>query len=246
MTDTTQQKCRACHKPFNPYPLGEKNGFALQACRNCGTVMVEPWVAEDQREEYFGSVEPQITHMANHEKEVEKLKKIIQKVEPNPAGKTFLDIGSQHGYAVTAAKELGMKAIGLERHDFYIEFLHTKYENKEDFLHTSAQEYAATNPPKADFIYSIENFSMETQPEELAAAITSLLADKGKVYIYEPDGNHYNLPRKFINWEVAFPPINFIFYSKKGMAALLARHGLKIRKKFFTWIPYMRLIAAKK
>lgn len=247
MTDTTQQPCRVCRKPFNAYPLGEKNGFELEACRACGSVLVNPEVTEEQREEFFGIVEPKITHIPNHEAEIERLKKVILKVEPQPQGKTFLDVGSQYGYAVSAAKQLGMKAHGVEKHDHFIEFLHEKYENgKEIFQHIRLQDYAATNPPKYDFIYSTENFGMETQPEEFAQAIADLLAPSGKVYIHEPDGNHFNLPRQFVNWEIAYPPINFVYYSKKGMAALLARHGLAIKHKYFSWRPFMRLYVTKK
>ncbi len=247
MTDTTQQQCRVCHKPFNAYPLGEKNGFELAACRSCGSVTVDPEVTDALREEFFGIVEPKITHMPNHEKEIERLKKIIQKVEPNPQGKTFLDVGSQYGYAVAAAKELGMKVHGVEKHEHFIEFLHEKYaKGSETFQHIRLQDYAAANPPKYDFIYSTENFGMETKPEEFAQAIADLLAPNGKVYIHEPDGNHFNLPRQFINWEIAYPPINFVYYSKKGMAALLARHGLAVKKTFFSWRPFMRLVATKK
>lgn len=248
MTDTTQQKCRVCHKPFNAYALGEKNGFALEACRHCGSVMVDPWVTEEQREEFFGTVEPQITHMANHEFEIARLRKIILKIEPQPQGKTFLDIGAQYGYAVKAAQGLGMKAKGIERHPFFIEFLHSKYEKdgREVFEHIDLLDYVAGSPEKVDFIYSTESFTMSAQPEELAQAMADVLAPGGKIYIHEPDGNHFNLPRQFINWEFAYPPINFIYYSKQGMASLLARHGLQIRKKFFSWRPFMRLIVTKK
>lgn len=248
MTDTTPKQCRVCRKPFNAYPLGEKNGFELEACRVCGSVMVNPEVTDAEREEFFGMVEPQITHIPQHAREVERLKGILLKIEPNPAGKTFLDVGSQYGYAVTAAKALGMKAQGVEKHEHFITFLHEKYENgAETFLHKTAQALAAeNNGQKFDFIYSTENFGMETEPESFAQAIADLLAPKGKLYIHEPDGNHFNLPRQFVNWEIAYPPINFVYYSKKGMTALLARHGLAVRKKLFSWRPFMRLVVTKK
>lgn len=248
MTDTTQQQCRVCRKPFNAYPLGEKNGFILEACRACGSVMVNPAVTEAEREEFFGMVEPQITHIPHHDREVERLKGILRKIEPHAQGKTFLDVGSQYGYAVTAAKDMGMKAQGIEKHEHFITFLHEKYpDGDKTFQHKTAQALAAENTgQKFDFIYSTENFGMETDPEGFAQAIADLLAPNGVFYMHEPDGNHLNLPRQFVNWEIAYPPINFVYYSKKGMAALLARHGLIIRKKLFSWRPFMRLVVAKK
>jgi SAM-dependent methyltransferase len=246
MTDKTQEKCRACHKALHTYPMGEKNGYSLAACRSCGTVTVTPWVTDKDREEYFGEVEPQVTHIQAHEKEIIRLQKLIQQRIPDPKGKRFLDIGAQYGYAAIAARNLGMSVTAIEPHEFFIQFLQEKYENPEIFLHTTLQEYAATKPEAADFIYSSENFCMQTDPESFTAALASLLTPGGKLYIDEPDGNSFNLPRKFTSWEMAFPPINFIYFSKRGMAALLARHGLKIKRKFFTWRPFMRLVVIKK
>ena len=72
------------------------------------------------------------------------------------------------------------------------------------------------------------------------------IAVSGKIYIEEPDGNSFNVPKRFTDWEFVQPPLNFLYLSKKGIAKLLARHGLKIEKSYFVWAPFMRLIVTKK
>jgi SAM-dependent methyltransferase len=245
MTDVLPDKCLICHKDLHAYPMGEKEGYKLIACKSCGTVMTNPLVTQAQREAYFGEIDPQITHIPEPSREIERIKKLILKLMPHPAGKRFLDVGCQNGYAVVAAKELGMLSQGIDQHGFFIDFARDKY-GANLFEQTTAAEYAAAGHPPVDFLYALECFCMQPDPDNFTAALARLITPKGMIYIEEPDGNHFNLPRKFANWPVVWPPINFIYLSRKGMDALLKRHGLKITKKFFNWLPRMRLVVRKK
>lgn len=246
-TETPQdEKCPICLKPFKPFPMGEKNDYRLEACSACGTVMVRPWMTDAEREQYFGEIEPQITHTQNPDGDIAARKKAIERVFPNAAGKSFLDVSCQNGYAVMAAKSLGMKAYGIDSHEFFAEFARSKF-GEEMFEHISAKEFAETYPDKKfDIVYASEAFSLQTHPDELADALGKLVAPNGIIYIEEPDGNHWNLPRKFTVWPVCFPPINFVYVSKKGLLALLRRHGLVIKKVLWSWHPFTKLVAKRK
>jgi len=127
MTETHKDKCPICHKDFVPLRMGEKNDYALDACRACGSVMVMPWMTDEKREQYFGEIEPQITHTPNPDRDIERRKQIIERILPNPAGKKLLDICSQNGYTVMAAKQLGMQAYGIDEHEFFVEFARSRY-----------------------------------------------------------------------------------------------------------------------
>jgi SAM-dependent methyltransferase len=248
MTAETPQgrKCPICLKPFVAYSMGEKNDYTLEACRACGSVMVQPWMTDEIREQYFGEIEPQITHSANPDGDITHRRKIIERVVAHPAGKTFLDVSSQNGYAVMAAKSLGMKAYGIDSHEFFAEFARNKF-GEELFEQISAKDFADANPDKKfDMVYASEAFSLNTRPDELAEALSRLVAPNGVVYIEEPDGNHWNLPRKFTIWPVCFPPINFVYVSRKGLFALLKRHGLVVKKLFWSWHPFTKLVAKRK
>lgn len=245
MTETPKDKCPICQKDFVPYPMGEKNDYTLVACRVCGSVMVSPWMTDERREQYFGEIEPQITHTPNPEGDIAARKKAILRAMPNPAGKKFLDICSQNGYAVIAAKQLGMKAHGIDEHEFFVEFARSKF-GKDLFDHISAKEFAEAHAGEYDFIYALEAFSLQTHPDDLAAAMAKLLAPGGVIYIEEPDGNHWNLPGKFTVWPLVFPPINFAYLSRKGLAALLKRHGLAVKKNFWSWQPFSKFVVKRK
>lgn len=245
MSHITPDKCIICHQARHVYPMGEKNGYALEACKACGSVMTTPLVTDEQRETYFGEIDPQITHRPDPRNIIERLKSRLRAVVPHPQGKRFLDVGCQNGYAVVAASELGMRPVGIDQHEFFIEFAQAKYPGN-TFETARLRDYAAAHPAEADVIYCAENFCIETDIESFTAGLAAALAPKGIIYIEEPDGNHLNIPRNFANWPVVYPPINFIFLSKRGMAALLKRHGLAICRKFFSWRPFMRLIVTRK
>ena len=52
--------CILCKKPFFPFPMGEKNGCILHACKNCGTVMTEPLVAKDELDAFGPLGKPEV------------------------------------------------------------------------------------------------------------------------------------------------------------------------------------------
>jgi hypothetical protein len=244
MAEKPKDRCRVCRKPLVTYPMGEKNGFKLIACKPCGSVMVDPWMTQEELDAYFGQVQPQITHLPDPDEEIKTMEDRIRKVMRNPEGKRFLEVASRQGYGTLAAKQLGMNALGIDPHDFFAKFAQEVY-NPELFKHTSVQEYAASDPPKADLVFAIETFCEQADLEGFTAGLARLVAPGGSIYIEEADGNNFNLPRNFTEWSYVEPPLNFVYLSKRGLTSLLARHGLHIQKMFFTWKPFMRLIAVK-
>lgn len=243
---TTQEDlCHICKKSMKAFPMGEKNGFSFSACQACGSVMVMPWITQQQREQVLGEIQPEATHVPNPEAEIAFYKKRLQKATGSISGtgRRFLDVGCRQGYAVMAAKETGYQAKGLDQHDFFIRFAQDKYGN-ELFESATAQNYADSKQ-QAEVIFALECFSEQTDPDAFTAALAKILAPGGLLYIEEPDGNSFHLPRSFENWSFAEPPFNFVYPSKKGLTALLKRHGLKITRSFFSWSPMMKLIVTK-
>jgi SAM-dependent methyltransferase len=240
-----KDKCRICLKPFYPFPMGEKNGYMLESCRACGSVMTRPWVTQEHLDKFFGDVQPIATHMAEPDIEIDISESLIRKAYPGELkGKRFLDIANRQGYAVMAARRLHMEPLGISPHEFFTKFAQEVYA-PELFKNISVQDYAASDPPKADFILAQETFTEQPDIEGYMAAVSRLLAPGGVMYVEEADGNSFNLPRLFAEWAYVEPPLNFVYYSKKGLTAVLNRHGLAVQKMFFTWKPMMRMVVVK-
>lgn len=239
-----EKLCRICRLPFQQYDMGEKNGYKLAACKSCGSVMAEPWITPADLDGFFGEVQPEIVHLPDPEGRMAALKKLIRKIAGDGAGRRFLDVSCRQGYAVVAAQELGFHAKGIDPHAFFISFARDKYD-AHLFEHVAVPDYAARNE-QAEVIFSIESFCEQPDPEAYMEALSKMVAPGGVLYLQEPDGNSFHLPRNFSKWAFVDPPLNFSYLSEKGLRALLARHGFEIRKKFFTWGPFMRLVAVKK
>lgn len=245
MSSMPESTCRACLAPFHPYPMGDKNGFKLEGCRSCGSVLANPWPKAEDIEKYYGDVQPEAVHVSDPERETSYIaKQLVKRLGPAKQGARFLDVVARQGYAVVAAEKLGYKARGLNSLEYLARFAAEK-NGTERFEEATLQDYAARGE-KADVILSVEAFCEQTDLEGFTAALAASLDKGGVIYIEEPDGNHFNAPRDFAFWRVVDPPASFGFISKKGMEKLLGRHGLKIKKSFFTWVPYMRLLVVKK
>ena len=239
-----RKTCRICQQPFFGHPMGEKNGYTFLACKACGSIVTEPWPTQEVIDKFFGDIQPEIVHLPNPAGEIIHAKKLLRKITRDYTGRRFLDVSCRQGYGVMAAKELGFQARGIDPHNFFIAFAKDKYD-PHLFEHVTVPDYAAKGE-QAEIIFSIESFCEQLDPEGYMAALSKILAPHGKLYLQEPDGNHLRLPIKLSNWSFADPPMNFSYISKKGMMSLLGRHGLKIEKSFFTWSPFMRLIAVHK
>lgn len=238
-----QKTCRICLQPLNEYDMGEKNGYQLMACEYCGSIAVSPWPTQDDIDTFFGDIQPEIVHSPDHKIKIKTAVKLIRKVTDKFVGRRFLDVSCRQGYAVMAAKELGFQVKGIDNYDFFVTFAKDKYD-ADLFEHATVQEYAAKGE-QAEFIFCVESFCEQLDPEGYMEALSKIIAPGGTLYLQEPDGNSFHIPKKFSDWDYVDPLVNFSWISEKGMEMLLARHGFKIRKKFFTWGPFVRLIVVK-
>lgn len=245
MSNDATGKCAICLKPYLPFGMGEKNGFHFNSCKACGTVFTTPPVTRDMLEQFYAEVEPQIVHQPRHELIIKSLETLINRITGNKAqARSFLDIRCRQGYAVQAAKALGMHAQGIDDREFFIEFASPKY--GKGLFETTTVADVATRGATFDVIISLESISECEDPEALVASVAKLMAPNGIAYFEEIDGNSYHLPKSFTYWDYADPPINNTYVSKDAFKLLLDRHGLKIQKSFWTWSAFMKLIVVKK
>lgn len=240
---TQLSPCPACHAPLDEeFTVGSIEDLSFIACENCGTVVTDPMPTEAELDSLFANFTP--ADVKDEPGQIVLASKLIKPLMQMVRGRRFLDVNSQRGYAVKAATNLDLKAKGIDQREFFANFAQKRFPDCH-FEMASTKAYAAQGE-QADIIFCAAAFCQQTNPEAFTAGLAELLADKGIIYIEEPDGNHYMLPRKFEKWSFVDPPFNFVYYSKNGLKALLARHGLKITKSRFSFFsPFMRLIVQK-
>ncbi len=238
------KNCPICGIEIDKYELGELGEFKYVSCKKCGSVMADPRVTQEEIDQFFADVQPEMVHMISYEKIIDNFKKEITKKFPNREGKKFLDLASRQGYSVIAAKELGFASVkGIDPYEFATEFSHKHYD-KDLFEHITVVDYAKRGET-ADVVLCLNNLCEQPEVEEYIEALSKIVTKGGKVYFEEPDGNSFFLPRRFEAWDVLDPPINSIFVSRSGLKALLKKHGFKVTKRFFSWGVMDRFIATK-
>lgn len=234
--------CHACMTPFEDYYyLGEKYGFTLVGCLNCGSAVADPYPNTEFMEKFHEKYKEKLLPPPNPERLHKRYEKRIRALTELTKGKTFLGVGCGFGYSVIAAASLDLEAFGIDTREQPIKTA-KKSLSKDHFEQTTLEKYAK-NGAKADIVYIEHGLEHAVDPNAFIEALKKVLKPGGVVYLETPDGNHFMIPSNFVRWKIVAPPAVLHYFSRKGVGILLERHGLKVEKFFFTFRPRMRLIA---
>jgi SAM-dependent methyltransferase len=233
--------CKACHGPLSGAPSrGVKNGYALLTCGACGTVTVDPFPTVEELIAFYQSYEGTADYLSKKDRKIHRARRRIRRLLKYTRGKKFLDIGSNYGFSVKAALELGLDAHGIDIDRVRVE--DSKKMFGPHFTACAVQDYTGG----ADMIYTSEVIEHVPDPDSFVAAIARILNPGGALYLTTPDGGHWRIPKDFTRWDACMPPEHIIYFTRKGLTQLLEKHGLAVEKVFFALKPGIRLIARKK
>lgn len=236
--------CKACLADIDESKvLGKKNDYNLMECQNCGTVIVSPFPTVEQLNEFYQSYFCSGMYISKEDKKVKRSKKRIKNIMKFATGKKFLDIGCNHGSTFMAAKELGLDAHGIDVDVEAVNECKNRF-GEHHFNAVSAEVYASMGM-KADIIYTSEVIEHVPDPDGFVHALYDILNKDGVLYLTTPDMGHFTLPKDKTKWEAVRPPEHIVYFTKKGIRALLERHGFKIEKIQFSLKPGIKLIARK-
>lgn len=240
---TAPPSCKACSATLDfTRNRGEKNGYKLLSCANCGTVTADPFPTAEELAAYYQSYAGSKMYKPKEAKKIRRSTGRVRRLKKISQGKRFLDIGCNCGFAVKAALNEGLDAKGID-----IDAAAVKYATETfgpHFTTISVQDYAAQGH-KADMIYTSEVIEHVPDPAGFVKAISDILVPGGALYLTTPQGNHWSYPQDISNVKTVHPPSHITYFSKKGIALLLEKHGIMVDKFFFSLKPGIRLIARK-
>lgn len=236
--------CRACLSPLSgAMSCGSKNGYAFLRCASCDTVTIDPFPTREDLVKYYQAYAGTVDYRKKAPKKIKRATRRIERLIPIAPGKTFLDVGSNYGFTVKAARDLGLDATGIDIDDVAVK---AARETFGDFYTTISIEDYAQSGKKADIIYTSEVIEHVPDPSTFAKAAYDILNPNGILYLTTPDGAHWNRPRNFADWAMAIPPEHITYFSRKGLKTLLEKTGFTVEKFFFQLKPGIRVIARKK
>lgn len=237
--------CRGCLSE-SLQKIGEKDRFDLMRCTSCGTVVVSPWPTIEELNDYYQEYKTGSDgYLRKRDSKLRRARKRIARIiAENPPGKRFLDIGCSVGLTVAAAHDLGLDAMGIDIDATAVEVAGTEFPEAGGFQQLSVEDLAETGV-EFDIVYASEVIEHVPDPESFVRSIATLLSKGGIAYLTMPDGGHFMLPKDFATWNMVVPPEHLTFFTRKGITALLARHGLKIRRFQISFKPGIKLLAVK-
>lgn len=235
--------CRACHATISiAHSRGEKDGYNLLSCQACGTVTADPFPTAEELTAFYQSYRGSKMYKPKEKKKIRRAERRIGRLLSLTRGRHLLDVGCNMGYAVKAGLNLGLEARGIDIDPDTLDKARAAYGDRFDCI--SVQDYAAQGH-KADIIHTSEVIEHVPDPDGFTAALHKILSDDGILYLTTPDSGHWGVPRDFMSWDAVKPPFHITYFTRKGIRAILQRHGFEIIKFSFSLKPGLRVTARK-
>jgi 2-polyprenyl-3-methyl-5-hydroxy-6-metoxy-1,4-benzoquinol methylase len=224
--------------------IGEKDGYALLRCAGCGGVVADPFPSEEELTAFYQSYKDTAGYAGKKPAKIRRALKRARRILARGApGKRFLDIGCNVGYMTAAARETGFDAFGIDIDADAVAAAKKNFPEAK-FEAVSIEDLAARGE-KFDVVYTSEVVEHVRDPDSFIGAVSTVLAPGGLLYLTTPDGAHFGVPRDFTRWKVCCPPEHLSYFSRKGLAQLLARHGIKVEKFQLAFKPGIKVFARR-
>jgi len=239
-----QDICKACAAGLeSAAAVGEKNGFSLLRCAECGSVTVSPFPSVEELTDFYQNYKGTVDYRKKADKKIKRAQNRIARLLKYTQGRRFLDVGSNYGFTVRAALNLGLDAKGIDIDDTAVKESRKNY--GESLFETCSIGDYARRGEKADIIYTSEVIEHVPDPDAFVKALADTLEKGGVLYLTTPDAGHWRVPKKFDAWEQVMPPEHIVYFTRDGLTRLLRKHGLEVRKITFTLKPNLRVVARK-
>lgn len=205
--------------------------------------MTRPMPSEAELAEFYQQYRTNKTYATKREKKIKRSLRRIKRMQRLTNGTRFLDVGCNLGYAVAAAQELNLSACGIDLDASAIEAARREFGGSA-FTAETAPEFAAKGE-EFDLVYCSEVIEHIPDTGEFAAALGTLTAPGGVLYVTTPDAGHFRLPRDFVSWPQVHPPRHLTYHTKNGLQRLFDRHGFGEFRFMWNLKPGIRMIARK-
>jgi 2-polyprenyl-3-methyl-5-hydroxy-6-metoxy-1,4-benzoquinol methylase len=156
-------------------------------------------------------------------------------------GRAFLDIGANGGFMVEAARQAGFAALGVEPDAPAVAYARRVF---------PANEYINATLENADLgqrrfaaVYCSEVIEHVADANRFLAILARHMAPGGILYLTTPDIDHWRRPSDLRRWDAFCPPAHCLYFNRRNLAQLLAKHGFRVVYRLWALKPGIKLIA---
>lgn len=230
--------CSACGEESAVY-FGEKNGYRLYRCEGCTLIYVSPMPSDTEISAYYQQYHKSGQYQSKLDSKLRRAKKRIRPLQRRSTGKRFIDIGCNAGYAVEAARQLGLDASGIDLDHDAIKFATTRFPAC-DF---SAQPLSdlLSRGRQYDLVYCSEVIEHLPNPAEFCKTLFQLKAPGAITLLTTPDIDHWQVRKRPIEWTAVRPPEHLLYFSKQSLRTLLEASGFEHIRFHLTTKPTLKV-----
>lgn len=172
-----------------------------------------------------------------------RARKRIKSVMKYADGKSFVDVGCNAGFAVEAARTLGLDAYGIDIDEASVKAAR-EYFPKATFDSMSIQALAETGR-KFDLIYCSEVIEHLPIVNDFVGSLYKILKEGGVLFLTTPDIGHRSIAKDPLGWDGVRPPEHLLYFSKISLEKLLKAHGFTRVNIKFNLKPTLKVVARK-
>lgn len=242
--------CPICDSHDNAL-FAQKETLTVVTCQGCGFIFLAPLPQPGDSvtlydDAYAGTTEG---YFAKVEKKMRRSRGRARRIRRLASGTVpkLLDVGASGGFMVQAAREVGFSAQGIELDPKSVAFARAHYPEN-NFFHGTVENFLETNPAAItafEFIYCAEVIEHVPDVNSFVAAIAQLLKPDGRIFLTTPDIGHWRRPKDVAQWDAFDPPAHCLYFDRPALTRLLAKHGLRINKRYLALKPGLKVLVGK-
>jgi len=216
----------------------------LRRCGACSLVFQHPLPEPETVADLYTDAYENASagYFAKPESKLARARRRMRQLSRYVKGGRFLDVGCNGGFMVEAARERGFAAAGLDLDPVSIAYARKHFPDN-DFRVGPVEEFAPDEP--FDAVYCSEVIEHVPAVDAFVAAIARLMHPGAVLYLTTPDFDHWRRPRDLEAWDAFCPPSHCLYFNRRSLESLLARHGLRVIRRRFAWKPGIKVFARK-
>ena len=252
-TQSTETRCQVCDSTDCP-ALIAKGQWHYRRCGNCGLVFLSPMLTDAALSDLYANPDSGGTR-AYFRKEASKLRRARGRVRHlsgamvgGTKARLFRDIGCSGGFMTQAALQAGFTTWGIDPDGDAVAHAEAHYPGaiyRTGGLIEFSEDYLSQGHRLFDAAYCSEVLEHVPDANAFMAAVSSLMAPGGVLYLTTPDIGHWRRPKNLLHWDVFTPPHHCLFFSMNNLRQLFSRNGLEIYKRQWAFKPGLKVLARK-
>jgi len=199
--------------------------------------------SNEELESFYNNYFKTKQYTSKLQSKIRRAKKRIRSIKKYTNGKKFIDIGCNVGFAVEAARKLGLDASGIDLDLKAIETAKGLFP-KCSFTDNSLESLAAEGK-RFDLIYCSEVIEHLSSLDNFVSSLLKIMSPGGVLLLTTPDMSHFALSRnieKLIDDRFIRPPEHLFYFNKTSIKKLFISKGFSKIKFMISLKPTIKML----